>query len=81
MSEVRRSPKPGQKVADPALLLAANGHVYVNATALPLAHRAGRRALRVFALTPREEGELCRRIADLTVDLLIGLPQAKRSER
>lgn len=78
MVQVRRSPVPGQKVADPDVLLGADGRVYVSAAALPLADRAGRRALRVLALTPREEDELRRRFADLTGDLLVGLPQAKR---
>jgi hypothetical protein len=69
------------KVADPDILLAVDGHVYVAASALPLAARAGRRVLRVLALTPREEDELRRRVASLAGDLLVALPGGKRGVR
>ena len=46
---------------DPDVMLAADGHVYVNATMLPLADRAGRRVIRCLAPTPGEEQEIRRR--------------------
>jgi hypothetical protein len=58
---------------DPDVMLAADGHLYVNAAAVPLADRAGRRVVRCLALTPAEEAELRRRIGSLTGDLLVGL--------
>jgi hypothetical protein len=62
------------KVSTADILLGTDGRLYVCASALPLANRAGRRVLRVLALTPGEENELRRRIGDLTDELLAGLP-------
>lgn len=62
------------KVADPDILLAADGHLYVNAASLPLADRAGRRVVRCVSLTPGEEDELRRRIGEVTGELLVSLP-------
>lgn len=62
---------------DPDALLAVDGHIYINAAALPLAERAGRRVIRCVALTPAEEEELRRRAGSLIGDLLVGLT-AKR---
>src|SRR5262249_14143291 len=59
--------------SDPDVMLAADGHVYVNAAALPLADRAGRRVIRCVALTPAEEEELRRRAGALAKELLGGL--------
>ena len=58
---------------DPDVLLATDGHVYVNAAALPLSERAGRRVIRCVALTPAEEEELRRRAGALAKELLGGL--------
>jgi hypothetical protein len=70
------------KVADPDILLAADGHLYVNAASLPLADRAGRRVVRCVSLTPGEEDELRRRIGEVTGELLVSLPSvAKRVPR
>jgi hypothetical protein len=52
------------KVADPDIMLAADGHLYVNAASLPVADRAGRRVVRCVSLTPGEEEELRRRIGE-----------------
>ena len=59
--------------SDPDVMLATDGHVYVNAAALPLADRAGRRVIRCVALTPAEEEELRRRAGALAKELLGGL--------
>lgn len=77
MVQVRRSPVPGQKIADPDIMLGADGRLYVASSAIPLADRAGRRVVRCLSLTPREEEELRRRIADLSGDVLVGVT-AKR---
>ncbi len=69
------------KVADPDILLAADGHLYVNAASLPLADRAGRRVVRCVSLTPGEEDELRRRIGEVTGELLVALPGGKRVPR
>ena len=66
------------KVADPDIMLAADGHLYANAASIPLADRAGRRGIRCIELTPAEEEELRRRIGAVTGDLLVGLTAKKR---
>lgn len=58
---------------DPDVMLAADGHVYVNAAMLPLAERAGRRVIRCVALTPAEEEEIRCRASSVAKDLLVGL--------
>jgi hypothetical protein len=63
--------------AAPDVLLASNGHIYVNAASLPLADRVGCRVIRCIALTPREQEEFRRRVGSLASDLLVGLT-AKR---
>ena len=69
------------KIADPDVLLAVDGHLYVNAASVRFADRAGRRVIRAVALTPREEDELRRRIGELTGELLVGLTAGKGRAR
>jgi len=69
------------KVADPDIMLAADGHLYVNAASLPLAHRAGRRVVRCVSLTPGEEEELRRRIDEIAAELLVALPGKRGKAR
>ena len=59
--------------ADPDVLLASDGHVYINAASLPLADRVGRHVICCVALTPREQEEFRRRVGSLASDLLVGL--------
>jgi hypothetical protein len=62
--------------AAPDVMLATDGHLYVNAASVPLAARGGRRVIRCIALTPAEEAELLRRIGALTGELLVKLAVA-----
>jgi hypothetical protein len=57
----------------PDIVLGADGNLYANSTAIPLAERAGRRVLRVVALTPGEEQEVLSRIGDAAAEALAGL--------
>jgi hypothetical protein len=69
------------KLALPDIVLGADGHLYANSAAIPLTERAGRRVMRVVALTPREEGRVRRRINESTGDLLAFLPSERRGAR
>jgi hypothetical protein len=69
------------KVNDPDILLALDGRLVVNAAALPLADRQGRRVIRCVELTPGEQEELRRRLNDVAGDLLVALPARKASGR
>jgi hypothetical protein len=69
------------KIADPDILIAADGHLYVNAASLRLANRTGRRVVRCVSLTPGEEEELRRRIGEITADLLVALPGKRGKAR
>lgn len=69
------------KLALPDIVLGADGHLYANSAAIPLAERAGRRVMRVVALTPGEEQEVRCRINESTGDLLAGLTEKRGGAR
>lgn len=69
------------KLSLPDIVLGTDGHLYANSTAIPLAERAGRRVLRVVALTPAEEQEVRRRINESAADLLAFLPKERGGAR
>jgi len=69
------------KLALPDIVLGADGHLYANSAALPLAQRVGRRVLRVVALTPAEEQEVLSRIGDAAAETLAGLAQKRGGAR
>ena len=60
-------------LATPALLVATDGTVYVNANALNLSERHGRRVMRVLALTPRESKGIAAMLTSFAPELFVGV--------